>query len=69
MTQQVREATDDWWSGLEWPTILVLAGTYLAFGFLTWFAASIPWYALLPLGGYVVCLHGSRNLLNMIRGE
>ena len=44
---------------LEWPTLLVLAGTYGAFGLLTWFHASLPWWLLLPLGAYTVCLHGS----------
>jgi fatty acid desaturase len=44
---------------LEWPTLLVLVGTYGAFGLLTWFHASLPWWLLLPLGAYTVCLHGS----------
>jgi fatty acid desaturase len=44
---------------LEWPTLLVLAATYGAFGLLTWFHASLPWWLLLPLGAYTVCLHGS----------
>ena len=31
----------------------------LAFGLVTWFHAEIPWWLLLPLGGILVCLHGS----------
>jgi fatty acid desaturase len=43
----------------EWPTFLVLAGLYGAFGLLTWFHDVLPWWLLLVLGGYTVCLHGS----------
>ena len=44
---------------VEWPTIALLLATYSAFGLLTWFANALPWWLLLPIGGYVVCLHGS----------
>lgn len=40
-------------------TCLVLAGTYLGWMLLTWQSPQLPWWLLLPLGGYVVCLHGS----------
>ncbi|MEM7427742.1 MAG: fatty acid desaturase [Pseudomonadota bacterium] len=43
----------------EWPTIVLLMVTYAVFGLLTWFANQLPWWLLVPLGGYVVCLHGS----------
>jgi fatty acid desaturase len=33
--------------------------TYTAWGFLTWNAASLPWWLVLAPGGIVVCLHGS----------
>jgi fatty acid desaturase len=46
-------------SAADWPTIAVGAGVYLAFGLLTWFHYALPWWLVLPLGGYVVCLHGS----------
>src|SRR5262249_10801369 len=47
------------WRRVEWPTIALAGGIYAAFAILTWFQASIPWWILMPLGGYVVCLHGS----------
>jgi fatty acid desaturase len=44
---------------IEWPTVLLTAATYAAFGLLTWNYDALPWWLLLPLGGYVVALHGS----------
>jgi fatty acid desaturase len=44
---------------IEWPTVLLIAATYGGFGLLTWHHAALPWWLLLPLGGYLVCLHGS----------
>ena len=44
---------------VEWPTILVAVALYGAFALLTWFHDSLPWWLLLPLGAYVVCLQGS----------
>jgi fatty acid desaturase len=41
------------------PTLLVAVVVYAAFGLLTWYHRSIPWWLLLPLGGCTVCLHGS----------
>jgi fatty acid desaturase len=32
---------------------------YGAFGFLTWFNHALPWWLIVPLGGYMVALHGS----------
>lgn len=43
----------------EWPTVALFLGVYLAFGALTWLGASLPWWALLPPGAYLVCLHSS----------
>lgn len=45
--------------GIEWPTLLVAAAIYGGFGLVTWFHASLPWWLLLPLGGYLVAWHGS----------
>ena len=42
-----------------WPTLAVAAGTYAGFALLTWFYHAIPWWLILPLGAYLVCLHGS----------
>ncbi len=44
---------------IDWPTLAVGAGTYLGWGCLTWFYHALPWWLVLPLGGYLVCLHGS----------
>jgi len=37
----------------------VALGTYLTFGIVTWFYHALPWWVVLPAGGYLVCLHGS----------
>lgn len=44
---------------IEWPTLALAAVVYLLFGLLTWWHAALPWWLILPLGGYLVCLHGS----------
>lgn len=44
---------------LDWPTVAVAGGVYLGWGLLTWFYHALPWWVVLPLGGYLVCLHGS----------
>lgn len=44
---------------IEWPTVLLIGATYLAFGLLTWFHAAVPWWAFIPLGAYIASLHGS----------
>lgn len=43
----------------ELPTWTVLTANYLAWGLLTWYNAVIPWWILVALGGFSVCLHGS----------
>ncbi len=44
---------------VDWPTVGVGAGVYGAYGLLTWFHEVLPWWLILPLGGYIVALHGS----------
>ncbi|HXV25607.1 MAG TPA: fatty acid desaturase [Alphaproteobacteria bacterium] len=44
---------------VEWPTVGLAILLYTAFGLLTWHHTAMPWWAVLPLGGYLVCLHGS----------
>jgi fatty acid desaturase len=44
---------------VDWPTVLVAIAVYAAFGLLTWNFSALPWWLVLPLGAYVVCLHGS----------
>jgi fatty acid desaturase len=43
----------------EWPTLGVAVLLYAGFGLLTWNHNALPWWVVLPLGGYLVCLHGS----------
>ncbi len=44
---------------VEWPTAGLLAMTYLCFAAATWFYDVLPWFIVLPVGGYLVCLFGS----------
>jgi len=44
---------------IEWRTVGLIALTWTAFGFLTWFWRELTWLVLTPLGAYLVCLHGS----------
>jgi fatty acid desaturase len=47
------------WRRWELPTWGVFVLVYGSFAALTWYHASIPWWALVPLGGYTIALHGS----------
>ena len=44
---------------VEWPTLAVAAVIYTGFAALTWFHQALPWWLLLPLGGYLVAWQGS----------
>jgi fatty acid desaturase len=44
---------------VEWPTLAVAAAVYGGFGLATWFHEALPWWLLLPLGGFLVAWHGS----------
>ena len=44
---------------IEIPTLMVALAIYAGFGLLTWFHAALPWWILLPFGGYIVAWHGS----------
>jgi fatty acid desaturase len=48
-----------WVRAWEIPTWIVIISCYTAFVALTLRHESIPWWALLPLGALVICLHGS----------
>lgn len=52
------EATYDSNRG-EWPTWVVLAGNYFAWGLITWYHTAIPWWLMIFAGGFVICIHGS----------
>lgn len=43
----------------EWPTIAVISLIWLAFLGITAFYHSLPWWLVLPFGGYLVALFGS----------
>lgn len=42
-----------------WPTYLLIATVYTAFAALTAGYHALPWWLVLPAGGYLVALHGS----------
>lgn len=44
---------------IDWPTLFVGLATYAAFAGLTWHHDALPWWLTLPLGAYVIALHGS----------
>jgi fatty acid desaturase len=44
---------------VDWPTVAVGIGVYSSFALLTWFHNALPWWLVLPLGGYIIGLHGS----------
>lgn len=48
-----------WWRPGALGTWLVVAGLYGGFGLVTWHYHALPWWVVAPLGGYLVCLHGS----------
>lgn len=52
-------ATDTPPAGPEWPTIGVAVAIYAGFATLGWYHALLPWWVVLPLGGYLVAWHGS----------
>ncbi len=59
MVQVENSAAADASGRLEWPTLALIGLTYGLFGALTWWHDVLPWWLILPLGGYLVCLHGS----------
>jgi fatty acid desaturase len=44
---------------IDVPTLALAGATYFGFGLVTWFHYALPWWVILPLGGYFVALHGS----------
>ena len=58
-SQQVSEVTSEKCGKIEWPTLLLLIGTYASFLTVTWYYHDLPWWIVLPLGGFLTCLHGS----------
>ena len=44
---------------VDLPTLALAGATYIGFGLVTWFHHALPWWVIMPLGGYFVALHGS----------
>ncbi len=44
---------------LEWPTLAVAAAIYTGYGLLTLNYHSLPWWLVLPAGGFLLAWHGS----------
>lgn len=44
---------------IEWPTLALAVVVYPLFGLLTWWHDALPWWIIVPLAGYLICLHGS----------
>jgi fatty acid desaturase len=53
--QQGANTTD----GTEWPTILLACCIYAGWGLLTFFHAWLPWWALFPMGAWIIAWHMS----------
>jgi fatty acid desaturase len=47
------------WLDRAGPTWIVAGVIYLGWGLTTWYYAALPWWLLLPLGGFLVAWHGS----------
>jgi fatty acid desaturase len=54
--EQNRELT---WLARAGPTWIVAGVIYLGWGLLTWHYAALPWWLVLPLGGFLIAWHGS----------
>jgi fatty acid desaturase len=44
---------------IEWPTCLVGAALYGGWLLLTWYAAVLPWWVVVPIGSWLVAWHNS----------
>lgn len=51
--------SDDPNYSVDWPTVLFAIAVYGSFAALTLSYHALPWWVVLPLGGVIVCLHGS----------
>lgn len=43
----------------EWPTMVVTAAIYVGYGVLTLNYHNLPWWLVLPAGGFLLAWHGS----------
>ena len=44
---------------IEWPTVFLIVLTYLTVGLLVWNHERLPWWVILPVGGYFAALYTS----------
>jgi fatty acid desaturase len=44
---------------VEWPTLAVAGAIYAGYGLLTFYYHILPWWLVLPAGGYLLAWHGS----------
>jgi len=58
MKRDQRPVVNSWYV-FEGPTWALAVFIYSSWAALTWHYAALPWWILLPAGGYVVALHGS----------
>jgi fatty acid desaturase len=47
------------WLERAGPTWIVAGVIYLGWGLATWYYAALPWWLLLPVGGFLIAWHGS----------
>ncbi len=59
MSRVLAAASRQGGAAVEWPTVAVAILLYASYGLLTLAHHAVPWWVVLPLGGYLVCLHGS----------
>jgi fatty acid desaturase len=59
MTMTAQTATAGRRARLEWPTLALIAALWLAFGLVTFFWRDLTWWVVIPVGAYLVALHGS----------
>jgi fatty acid desaturase len=58
-TQQARADRVAAEPAVDWPTIGLTAGIYLAYGLVTWHYQALPWWIVMPLAGAIICTWGS----------
>lgn len=44
---------------VEWPTVALIAAVYATVALLVWFHQDLPWWIIMPVGGYAAALYTS----------
>ena len=56
----VHDRDREWsWLGRAGPTWMVAGAIYLGWGLTTWHYHTLPWWLVLPIGGFLLAWHGS----------